>query len=314
MKGLWNQRGQCLDRVILVTGAGGSIGREVVKTLASRRWQAIGIGHGDAADLPLKSWIRGEITSENLNALIADCGPPDGVIHLAGGSSVGPSLAAPVEDFTRTVSTAVKLLEWVRQASPDSPVVLASSAAVYGEAGSLPLVEETPRRPTSPYGFHKFMMELTAESYAASFGIQCATVRPFSVYGPGLRKQLIWEACSRLKGGAEELVLGGTGHETRDWLHISDAAMILIDALEVASDRAPAINACTGIGLSIADTAAALIEGFQTKATARFTGEVRRGDPAHLVGDPTKSNTSGLAARVAPIEGLIAMARQFSQT
>lgn len=107
-----------MTRLIVVTGAGGSIGREVVGAIAAQGWRAVGVGHGAAADLPLAGWINGEVTSENLNVLVADHGRPDGVIHLAGGSSVGPSLAAPVEDFTRTVDTAVRLLEWIRQASP----------------------------------------------------------------------------------------------------------------------------------------------------------------------------------------------------
>jgi UDP-glucose 4-epimerase len=235
---------------------------------------------------------------------------PHRVIHLAGGSSVGPSLAAPAEDFARTVGATISLLEWIRQQAPSALVVLASSAAVYGNAATVPIGEDTPRAPLSPYGAHKAMMEAAAASWAGNFGLRVVLVRLFSVYGPGLRKQLVWEVLNRLARGERRLSLGGTGSETRDWLHIADAASMLVAAAGLASPAAPGFNGCTGTPVSVRDTVLALAQGFGADVDLVFDGQSRVGDPAHLVGRPS----AGLMASIAPLDGLRRFAAEFAAT
>src|SRR4029078_2269143 len=96
-----------------------------------------GVGHGaihdsDRMRLGLQTWLNGEIDAANLNAIASAHGPPSKIFHLAGGSSVGLSIAQPFEDFSRTVVSTARLLEWVRSAAPVCHVIAASSAAVYG--------------------------------------------------------------------------------------------------------------------------------------------------------------------------------------
>lgn len=293
----------------LVTGAAGAIGGHVVRHLAARGDTVIGIGHGALpADPALADWINGDITADNLGVLAARHGAPHIVIHLAGGSSVGPSLAAPAEDFTRTVGATINLLEWTRQQAPRASVVLASSAAVYGDAAIVPIGDDALRAPLSPYGTHKAMMEIAAASWAGNFGVKVAVVRLFSVYGPGLRKQLVWEVLNRLARGERRLALGGTGAETRDWLLISDAAAMLAAAADMASTRAPCFNGCTGVPVSVRDTVLALARGFGAEVTLDFNGQVRAGDPRHLVGRPS----AGLVASIAPLDGLARFAADFA--
>ena len=81
----------------------------------------------------------------------------------------------------------------------------------------------------SPYGQHKLMMEQMCRSYAVTFGIRSTVARLFSVYGPYLRKQLLWDLCSRLRSGEQTLVLGGTGAEMRDWTDVRDVARFLVN-------------------------------------------------------------------------------------
>jgi UDP-glucose 4-epimerase len=142
------------------------------------------------------------------------------------------------------------------------------------------------------------------ENAAAQSGLRSASLRLFSVYGPGLRKQLVWELCNRLANGERELRLGGSGTETRDWLHISDAAALLADAISVAVPGGIVLNGCTGVGTSVAETARAIMRGFGVNASLHFSGETRKGDPVHLVGDPTKTRALGLAPAVLPTDGL----------
>lgn len=289
-------------KTALVTGAAGAIGRHVVRILAARGWRVVGIGHGAAPeDAALAGWAGGEIDAANLDSLDV---PPDAVVHLAGGSVVSRSLLAPDEDFQRTVATTDRLLDWLRLRAPEAALVLASSAAVYGDVRQVPINEAAPCHPVSPYGRHKLMVE----NAAGQSGLRSVSLRLFSVYGPGLRKQLVWELCNRLAQGERELRLGGTGEETRDWLHIGDAAAMLADAIPAAVRGGVALNGCTGAGTSVAETARAIMRGFGVNAALRFSGETRQGDPVHLVGDPALSGALGLKPAVRATDGLEATA------
>jgi UDP-glucose 4-epimerase len=291
-------------KTALVTGAAGAIGRQVAQVLAARGWRVLGIGHGDGGTLPLARWLGGEIDATRLDDLVHDA-PPEAILHLAGGSSVGLSLADPDLDYQRTVASTRRLLDWMRRAAPEAALVLASSAAVYGDVAAVPIGEEAPPRPVSPYGKHKLLMEMAARDS----GLNAVSLRLFSVYGPGLRKQLVWELCERLSRGEREFTLGGTGAETRDWLHIEDAAAMLVDALDLTQPSAPVFNGCTGSGISVHDTARAILDGFGVQAALTFSGETRPGDPAHLVGDPAQAAARGLKAQVPAMAGLAATAR-----
>ncbi|HJP68863.1 MAG TPA: SDR family oxidoreductase, partial [Sphingomicrobium sp.] len=193
-----------------ITGAKGFIGGHLARELARAGHSVHGIGHGALEEiewqrLGLRSWANGEIDAANLDMVATRHGPPSAVFHLAGGSSVGQAMAQPLEDFSRTVAGTARLLEWLRVHSPDSRVIAVSSAAVYGSNHAGPIPEGAALAPISPYGQHKLMMEQLCRSYSTAFGIRSTVARLFSVYGPNLRKQLLWDICSRLEQGEREL-------------------------------------------------------------------------------------------------------------
>ncbi|MCP1831675.1 UDP-glucose 4-epimerase [Bradyrhizobium sp. USDA 4532] len=296
--------------IVWVTGANGFIGRHLVHELAGAGHAVHGVGHGalDAAEsrrLGLRSWINGEIDAANFNALAAAHGLPAQIFHLAGGSSVGISIERPFEDFSRTVASTGRLLEWLRGSAPGCAVIVASSAAVYGGNHIGPIPEGAVPAPMSPYGWHKLMMEQLCASYAQSFSVSCTIVRLFSVYGPNLRKQLLWDICSRLKAQSEVLNLGGTGDEIRDWTDVRDVARLLTSFATPASRCAfRVINGGSGRGTSVADIAAGLVRQWGGNAIVQYSGVSRPGDPVSLFSDNERLGRIGFDWQIPLDRGL----------
>ena len=289
-----------------VTGAHGFIGRHLSRELARRGVHVAGIGHGawpeaEAMRWGVCHWLNGTVDSANLDVLARQSELPDVVFHLAGGSSVGSSLENPREDFLRTVTTTAELLEWLRQNSPQTPVVLVSSAAVYGNGHGSPVAETALLNPYSPYGVHKRMMEEVGESYASNFGLKVVVVRLFSVFGLQLRKQLLWDLCTRLATGTESVSLAGTGTELRDWTAVSDVVHALIGSSQLADAGCTVLNIGTGTGTSVRTVAEYVSSSWHQHggqySVLHFSGKSRPGDPLCLVADSSRLDGLGLSCR-----------------
>lgn len=265
----------------LVTGAHGFIGRHVARRLAAQGDRVIGIGHGrwDAAAAWGVEWVEGEV---DLPTLAAHGEELALLVHCAGSGSVPASFADPAADFARTVDTTLAVVEFVRRHAPNARLVLPSSAAVYGRAERMPIAVDAPLAPLSPYGVHKRIAEELVRSHARHFGVRAAIVRLFSIYGVGLRKQLLWDACRKLSAG--DATFGGDGGETRDWLHVEDAAALLIAAGNLASADCPAVNGGMGEGVPIRAVVEPLAALLAAPAPV-FSGEARAGDPRDFVAD-----------------------------
>jgi len=278
---------------ILITGAFGFVGRHVSRAAARAGHTVRGIGHGSWSRAEWREWglIDWHSSDVTLDAIVSYAGDPDIIVHCAGSGSVGFSMSHPAQDFDRTVVTTRDVLEYVRLHQPKARVVLPSSASVYGDAQVLPIGVETQLRPVSPYGLHKQMAETLCLSYAGHFGVSVAIVRLFSVYGVGLRKQLLWDACTKLSRGPA--TFGGTGRETRDWLHVDDAARLLLAAGQSATSSHPIINGATGTGVPIRWIIETIANAFGGLANAQFSGISRPGDPLHLVGDTSGAHAMG---------------------
>ncbi|WP_439369424.1 NAD-dependent epimerase/dehydratase family protein [Bradyrhizobium sp. DASA03120] len=300
-----------------VTGANGFIGRHLARVLADRGHNVHGIGHGAIADaeqkrIGLEHWLNGEIDATNLDALAGRSGLPAAVFHLAGGSSVGLSIAQPFEDFSRTVNSTARLLEWLRRSAPDCRLIAASSAAVYGAQHSGNIPEEAEPRPLSPYGYHKLMMEQLCRSYVACFGLRAIVVRLFSVYGASLRKQLLWDMCSRLQRGERELILGGTGGELRDWVDVRDVARLFARlATQPQAESLDLVNGGGGMAITVAEIASIVASSWGDEAGVRFSGIARPGDPFSLVANGEKLRAMSFTWQIPVSQGIADYVRWF---
>lgn len=295
---------------IWITGGKGFIGRHVAKYAAEQGHRVFGVGHGlwpaeEAARWSYSRWCNGEIEAANLSQLAAESGLPETIYHLAGGSAVGVSFQNPQEDFSRTVETTARLLEWVRLNSTKSKLVSVSSAAVYGQGHIGKIGEDALVTACSPYGFHKTMMESLCRSYGENFGLQIGMVRLFSVYGAGLEKQLIWDVCCKLSVCAgDTIAMDGTGNELRDWFHISDATRLLWLVRNRCSPACDVTNGGTGIGTRTAEVVSLVRRAWGASNKCVFTGSTRKGDPASLIADTTRAGTLGFRPMVKLEDGI----------
>ena len=307
---------------IWVTGAGGFIGRHLVPALAAGGCRVGALGHGvsrgaAASVSPALHLVDGDVAGTGLDALCAAHGRPDRVYHLAGGASVGAAMARPRDDFERTVTTTADLLDWLRREAPDASLVVASSAAVYGAGHEGPIAESASLDPFSPYGHHKAMMESLCRSYGSSYGLRSVIVRLFSVYGTGLRKQLLWDLCSKLAAGGDGVELGGSGHELRDWTHVSDVVRALVRVGSLASAEAPAINVGTGVGRSVESVGAGVVAEWHPgplRPGLIFDGRSRPGDPFSLIADRRQLDRLGFEWATSVDQGLRDYVRWFRST
>lgn len=304
--------------IIWITGAKGFIGQHLARYLVAQGNLVLGIGHGIwsevAAEVGLAAWINGEINGDNLTTLCATHGAPDLVLHLAGGSSVGLAIVNPHEDFARTVTTTAELLEWLRLESPLTRLVTFSSAAVHGAGHSGRIAESAFKKPLSPYGYHKLMMEQLCRSYASCFGLRCLVLRLFSVYGPGLRKQLLWDLCRRLQDTPTSIELSGTGEELRDWTHVQDVVRAIEATVDLASPEAPTFNVGSGLGTSVRVVAQTVIDAFAEegrRSKLHFNKKLRAGDPFSLVADPSYLQSLGFEWGISPQQGIVEYVRWF---
>lgn len=295
---------------VFVTGAGGFIGRHTVSAFVRSGWRCVALSNRLGADdgLALQgphAAFVGPVSAEGLRRAAAECARPELVIHAAGGSSVGASLADPKGDFERTVGSVTELLSYLAAEARDARLIFLSSAAVYGQAGRAPLDEDAPTAPVSPYGLHKRKAEELVEAWSAEHGLDAAVVRFFSVYGAGNRKQIFWDLAHKLAQDPARVELGGTGDEARDFLHVADAVRLMGLLADLPRrEGLLTVNGGSGRATTVREAAEALARALDCRTKIAFTGDIRPGDPSALVADAVRVRSLGFRPRVTLDEGL----------
>lgn len=301
---------------VLITGAHGFLGRYSSLMFKKNNWRVIGIGHGhwgfeQPANYGIDNWIEADIdfyTLVKINEKL-DC-----VVHCAGGSSVGYSLRYPLQDFNKTVTASINLLEYIRIHQPQAQIIYPSSAAVYGKKENTPISETDTLCPISPYGFHKKVVEELFASYSINFALSTRIIRFFSVYGAGLKKQLLWDACNRIDISTKrEIHFFGTGQETRDWLHVKDAANLIFKMANTPAPDTIVINGGTGRRRTNQQILNYLSTQIKDDTIVVFNNKSREGDPKHYWADISTAETYNWHPKINIEDGLKEYALWFKQ-
>jgi len=277
--------------VIWVTGVTGFIGINLARSVADIGAKVIGFGNREQGGINLDlgcltAYYSGGLVPESLEQAVKSHGVPEKIYHLAGGATVGGSFSDPYGDFEKNVVSSARILNFMQAQAPKAILYISSSAAIFGDGYQGEITTNDALNPLSPYGAHKVAVENMAKIYARTYDLKISIVRLFSVYGRELKKQLLWDACSRLKAGETPLRLGGSGQERRDWCHITDIVRYFQTVPAPERGQLQIKNAGSSIVTTVETLAALLVKYWPEPVSATFSGERRAGDPFSLLCAP----------------------------
>ena len=253
---------------ILVTGGAGFIGSHSCERLvrAGHRVRvADNFSTGKRSNL---SALAGDIELIELDIrdfekLRAAASGMETIIHLAAVASVVRSIEEPLATQAINATGSLNVIEAARLEDVRR-VLLASSAAIYGDDPVLPATEDSPSRPITPYAWQKLSSEFYGQFYGAQHGTEFLSLRYFNVYGPRQDPVSPYSGVlsiftERATGG-RPLIIYGDGRQTRDFIHVSDVAEINRLGVEATWPLPQIINVATGRETQIIDAARIILE------------------------------------------------------
>jgi UDP-glucose 4-epimerase len=259
-----------------ITGGCGFIGSALTDYLTTARANVTILDNfsvGRAENTPNADIHEGDVRdAAEVRRLAADV---DVIVHLAAMSGVAPSVAAPRECTEINIIGTLNVLEAARTRT--IPVVLASSGAVGQGAVA------------SPYGASKAALEAYGHAYAASYALPVRILRFSSVYGSGSRdKSSVVAAFARAALQGHDLVVYGDGHQTRDFVYVTDVARAILHAAQNITATGP-FQVASGEHLSVnqvVEQFRAELPNIQCCYDPPLPGEVRHStsDTQHLPG------------------------------
>ncbi len=270
---------------ILVTGAAGQLGSYIVDTLGDNH-DVIGLdlrpGNG-------KNINQGDIKDYRL-AMQTSRGM-DIIIHTAAQVSVDRSISDPVMDANENILGTINMLEAAAKAMAKQFIYI-SSAAIFGNPVSVPIDEEHPTNPMSPYGASKLAGEKYAFAFQESYGLNATAIRPFNIFSPRQDPQSPYSGVItkfiELAREGKPLSIHGKGDQTRDFVHALDVVSMVEKCIGNQKAYGQSFNCGTSEATSIKELAEIINEISGNDAGTKHT-ESRKGDIKHSVADISKA-------------------------
>jgi UDP-glucose 4-epimerase len=301
---------------VLLTGVSGFLGRVLCHQLVQSGYHVTGIDQNSPTNylttlaLP-QDFIQLDLTNPQPVAPQSF----DIIFHLAGLASITHSIQAPAQDFAQNLIATFKLLDKLRECSWKGQFVYVSTAAVYGEPQQIPMTEETPTKPISPYGVSHLASEEYIRVFSQCYGFSAVIARIFSMYGPRQTKQVVFDILRKTLLCDEPITLFGDGNEVRDFIHVNDAAQALLLLTKQADIGAPIFNVCSASGITIRDLAERIVTlANQNPERLVFTGHSKSGDPNYWIGCNKKLCRTGFSLNYSLSEGLAETLDWFRQS
>jgi GDP-4-dehydro-6-deoxy-D-mannose reductase len=276
---------------IFVTGAIGFVGRWLEPELRDHGHDVVCAPGPDVLDIADRSALVRWLDNPD--------GRPDAVIHLAG-MAFGPDAGQdPAEAFRVNVGGTVALFEALREIGIRPSLLVSGSADVYGtpRAEDLPLREDAPSAPNSPYGLSKVAQEGVAAEASARYGFPVVMTRSFNHTGPGQRPVFVVPAMAQrvmaVKRGQATSIPAGNVDVSRDLTDVRDVVVayrLLVEAAAAGklADRFAVVNVASGVAITIRDVIERLCALAGVAPVIEIDQSlVRAGDPVEIRGDAT---------------------------
>jgi UDP-glucose 4-epimerase len=294
----------------LVTGGAGFIGSHITRILLERGNQVRILDNFSSGKRENLKGLDVELIEGDLrdaSKVVEAVKGIDIVFHEAAFVSVAESMEKPLECLDVNVTGTSIVFEAARKAGVKR-VVIASSAAVYGDSEVYPLSEDSPLRQLSPYATSKRIDEKYAELFTNYFGLEVAALRYFNVYGPRQRPDSMYAAAVpifiRRMLDNKPITVYGDGGQTRDLVNVRDVVQANLLASEHPAAPGKIFNVCTGVETRLLDLLDILYEIFPN-APKHVHAEPRAGDIYRSIGTPKKIvETLGFKPNVTLAEGL----------
>jgi UDP-glucose 4-epimerase len=273
----------------LVTGGAGFIGSNLARLLAEEGYDVVvldNLATGYRQNVEGLKHVRlVEADVRDARALDEATDGADVVFHLAASVGNTRSIENPVDDSDVNVLGTLRVLEAARRARVRK-VVCSSSAAIFGELKHLPIREDHPCEPDTPYGVSKLAEEKHCLAYAKLYELEAVCLRYFNVYGVNQRYDAYGNVIpifAHLLLRGKPLTIYGDGEQTRDFVNVSDVARANILAARTRG-LSGAFNVASGVTLTINQLVALMRQASGTDVTVEY-GPPRKGDVRHSRAD-----------------------------
>ncbi len=321
---------------VLVTGGAGYIGSHAALALKQAGYDVVilddlSCGHQDLVDSVLKvELIKGDISDRSLLDQLFRDRKIDGIMHFAAYIEVGESVRDPGKYYQNNVFGTLTLLEAAVAADIDK-FIFSSTCATYGVPETLPIPDDHPQNPVSPYGTSKLMVEQILDDFEVAHGTRSVCFRYFNAAGAdpegrlgearAHETHLVPLVLRTAMGKRDFISIYGTDYDTpdgtcvRDYIHVSDLANAHVLGLQylLKGGKSTKFNLGNGNGFSVKE----IIEASKAITGKEFTVKVddrRPGDAPTLVGSAERATTIlGWQPKYADIDSIIAHAWKWHQ-
>ena len=300
----------------LVTGAAGFIGSHLCERLLAGGHRVIGLDsftdyypraakEANLASLRSREgfrFVEADLGRVDLEPIVAEA---DYIFHQAGQPGVRPSWGKDFDVYVDgNIRATQRLLERARAAGRVKCLVYASSSSVYGETRELPLREDSPTRPYSPYGVTKLAAEHLCSLYHANYGLPTVSLRYFTVYGPRQRPDMGFRRFIHAALEDRPIVVYGDGEQTRDFTFVADA--VEANWLAVAPGAVGQVFNIGGGSRCSVNQVLRTLEEILDRPIRREPGPPQPGDVSHTWADTRRAKeVLGFAPAVSLREGLV---------
>jgi UDP-glucose-4-epimerase GalE len=293
---------------ILVTGGAGYIGSHCCKALAEAGFEPIVFDNFSTGHREAVRWgpiIQGDMRDAAALRKAVTSARAEAVMHFAALALVGESTAHPERYYEVNILGTLNLLNVMREAGLTS-IVFSSTCAVYGEPDRVPITEDLPKQPVSPYGATKHVCERMMDDFDSAHGIRSVRLRYFNAAGADPAAEigewhepethLIPLVLDAALGRRPEIAIFGSDYLTpdgtaiRDYIHVADLAQAHLAALRhlLTGGSSQALNLGTGRGASVREVIRT-VEAVTGRTVPAVEAPRRAGDPPALIADPRRA-------------------------